>query len=62
MSITVGPDRRAWTVEEVEAMVRAGIIAEDERFELIYGKLLPMSPKGAFHEDVKIALVMGVER
>jgi Uma2 family endonuclease len=53
-----GRDRRAWTVEEVEAMVRAGIIAENERLELIGGELVPMSAKGAFHEDVKIALTI----
>ena len=51
-----GRDRRAWTVEDVYAMVRAGIIAENERLELIGGELVPMSAKGAFHEDVKIAL------
>ena len=29
---------------------------EDERFELIGGELVPMSPKGARHELVKVAL------
>ena len=53
-----GRDRRAWTVDEIEAMVRAGIIAENERHELIGGELVPMSAKGAFHEDVKIALTI----
>lgn len=51
-----GMRRRPWTVAEIEAMVRAGIIAEDERFELIGGEVVPMSPKGARHEIVKIAL------
>ena len=37
-------------------MVTAGIIAEDERFELIGGEVVPMSPKGALHERIKIAL------
>ncbi len=27
--------RRRWTVAEIEAMVQAGVIDEDERFELI---------------------------
>jgi Uma2 family endonuclease len=53
-----GRDRRAWSVEEVDAMVRAGIIAENERLELIGGELVPISAKGAFHEDVKIALTI----
>lgn len=41
---------------EIEAMVAAGIIAENERFELIGGEIVPMSPKGAFHEKVKVEL------
>lgn len=48
-----GLPRRAWTVAEIEAMVAAGIIAENERIELIGGEVVPMSPKGAFHETVK---------
>lgn len=51
-----GMPRRAWTVAEVEEMVKAGIIAEHERFELIGGEIVPMSPKGAFHETVKMEL------
>jgi len=42
---------------EIEAMVAAGIIAENERFELIGGEIVPMSPKGAFHETVKKELI-----
>lgn len=49
-----GMPRRAWTVAEIEAMVAAGIVGEDERFELIGGEVVPMSPKGARHEMVKI--------
>ena len=51
-----GLPRRAWTVSDIEAMVAAGIIAEGERIELIGGEIVPMSPKGAFHENVKRAL------
>ena len=51
-----GLSRRRFTVAEVEAMVDAGILDEDERFELIGGELVPMSPKGARHELVKVAL------
>jgi Uma2 family endonuclease len=51
-----GMPRRAWTVAEIEAMVEAGIIDGDERFELIGGEVVPMSPKGARHEMVKIEL------
>ncbi len=51
-----GMPRRPWTLAEIEAMVAAGIIEEDERFELIGGEVVPMSPKGARHEMVKIDL------
>jgi Uma2 family endonuclease len=54
--------RRPWTVAEIETMVAAGIIDEDERFELIGGEVVPMSPKGARHEMVKIALNRHMQR
>ena len=57
-----GMRRRPWTVAEIEAMVRAGIIDEDERFELIGGEVVPMSPKGARHEMVKIDLNRHLQR
>jgi Uma2 family endonuclease len=37
-------------------MVAAGIVDEDERFELIGGEAVPMSPKGARHELVKMVV------
>jgi Uma2 family endonuclease len=49
--------RRRWTVAEIEAMVAAGVILEDERFELIGGEVVPMSPKGSRHENVKVTLM-----
>lgn len=52
-----GLPRRRFTVAEVEAMVAAGVMEEDERVELIGGELVPMSPKGNHHEAVKIALL-----
>jgi hypothetical protein len=48
-----GLRRRAFTLAEIEAMVEAGIIAENERFELIGGEVVPMSPKGLRHERLK---------
>jgi Uma2 family endonuclease len=51
-----GLQRRRFTVAEVEAMVEAGIMDEDERVELIGGELVPMSAKGRHHEAVKVAL------
>jgi len=50
-----GLPRRRFTVAEVEAMVEAGIMDEDERVELIGGELVPMSPKGNSHEVLEIA-------
>ena len=52
-----GLPRRRFTVAEVEAMVAAGVMDEDERVELIGGELVPMSPKGIRHEVVKRALL-----
>ena len=51
-----GLPRRRFTVAEVEAMVEAGVMDEDERVELIGGELVPMSPKGSRHEVIKMAL------
>ena len=52
-----GLPRRRFTVAEVEAMVAAGVMDEDERVELIGGELVPMSPKGNHHEVVKTAVL-----
>src|SRR5450631_2403207 len=51
-----GLARWRFTVADVEAMVAAGILDEDERVELIEGELVPMSPKGSRHEVLKVAL------
>jgi Uma2 family endonuclease len=56
-SAAEGLPRRRFTVAEVEAMVAAGVMEEDERVELIGGELVPMSPKGIRHEVVKKALL-----
>lgn len=49
-----GLPRRCWSVAEIEEMVRAGIIDEDERFELIGGEVVPAPPRGAArHEWIK---------
>jgi Uma2 family endonuclease len=56
-SAAEGLPRRRFTVAEVEAMVAAGVMGEDERIELIGGELVPMSPKGNQHEVVKVALL-----
>jgi len=53
-----GLPRRRFTVAELEAMTAAGILAEDERIELIGGEVVPMSPKGHQHEILKTALTI----
>ncbi len=52
-----GLARRCWSLAEIEAMVAAGIIDEDDRFELIGGEVVPMSPKGSGHESYKASLL-----
>ena len=50
---TAGLPKRKLSVADVERMVAAGIMAEDERVELIDGDLIVMSPKGMRHELLK---------
>lgn len=52
-----GLPRRRWSVAEVEALVAAGLMDQDERIELLGGELVPMSPKGARHETIKYLLI-----
>ena len=52
-----GMVRRRFSVAELEAMVAAGIIDEDERIELIGGEVVPMPAKGDDHEILKHALM-----
>jgi Uma2 family endonuclease len=57
-----GLPRRAFTVEDIRRMVEAGVLAEDERFELIEGDLVVMSAKGYAHELIKSALTIAIAR
>ncbi|MEO1694884.1 MAG: Uma2 family endonuclease [Pseudomonadota bacterium] len=52
-----GLPRYRWTRAKLEAAVEAGIFHDDDRFELIGGEIVPMSPKVIRHERVKAALV-----
>ena len=55
-----GLPRRKWTLAEIEALAEQGVFGgvdrERERFELVGGEIVPMSPKGSWHENVKRAL------
>jgi Uma2 family endonuclease len=38
-----------WTLEQYHSMVAAGVLTENDRVELLYGKIVPMSPVGRYH-------------
>lgn len=48
-----GLPRWRWTVDDLDRMVGVGLLHETDRVELIEGEIVPMSPKGARHEDVR---------
>ncbi|MGB8277799.1 MAG: Uma2 family endonuclease [Methylovirgula sp.] len=56
------PPRRAFTVAEVLRMQQAGILGEDENFELIEGEIVPMQAKTHVHELIKSALNLKLAR
>ena len=47
-TITKLPDYR-WTLEKYHAAIAAGVFDEADRLELLFGKLVPMSPVGVLH-------------
>lgn len=51
-----GLPRRAFVLDEIDAMMTAGILSPHERIELIAGEIVRTSPKGAWHETVKAEL------
>src|SRR5207249_4338073 len=42
-------EKRLFTADELEQMVKAGILSEDDRVELIEGEIIKMSPIGKSH-------------
>jgi len=57
-----GFPRRAFTVDDIARMIEAGVIREDEKFELIEGEIVMMASKGIAHERIKSALIIAVVR
>jgi Uma2 family endonuclease len=57
-----GFPRRAFTVEDVSRMIGAGVIGDDEKFELVEGEIVMMAAKGAAHERIKSALTVAISR
>jgi Uma2 family endonuclease len=53
-----GLPRWSWSVSEIERLSAGGYFRDDDRFELVGGEIVPMSPKGRRHEIIrgKIAL------
>ena len=45
-----------WTVAEIERVAAAGLFADGDRFELLGGEMVPMSPKGRRHEMIRLEL------
>ncbi len=57
-----GVPRLRWTLAEFDRLTELGILTEDDRIELIGGELVPMSPKGNRHENVKTKLLNALAR
>jgi Uma2 family endonuclease len=57
-----GFPRRAFTVDDIGRMMEAGVIGEDENFELIEGDLVVMAAKHVGHDRIKNALNMALAR
>lgn len=48
-----GFDRRAFTVDDVQRMLEAGVLDRDEKFELIRGEIVPMNAQLTPHAMIK---------
>jgi Uma2 family endonuclease len=57
-----GFPRRAFTVEDISRMIAAGVIHENEKFELVEGEIVMMAAKGVAHERIKSALTVAISR
>jgi len=52
-----GLPRWRWTVAEIERVAQSGLFSEYDRFELLGGEIVPMSPEGRRHETVRTRLI-----
>ena len=53
--------RRAFSIAEVERMVEAGVFDRDEKFELIDGEIVPMSPQRRLHAVLRDRVAKSLE-
>jgi Uma2 family endonuclease len=51
-----GLPRWRWTVAEIERVAAAGLFADCDKFELVGGEMVPMSPRGRRHESIRLEL------
>ena len=54
--------RWTFTVDDIRRMMEAGILTEDDRFELIEGDLVMMAAKGFAHERIKLEVNLALAR
>jgi Uma2 family endonuclease len=57
-----GLPRWSWSVSEIERLSAGGYFREDDRFELVGGEIVPMSPKGRRHEVIRVAVALRFSR
>lgn len=57
-----GLPRWRWTTAEIELIAALGAFRDDDRFELIGGEIVPMLPKGNFHENLRNTLSFHLTR
>jgi hypothetical protein len=57
-----GFPRRAFMVDDIARVIDAGILGEDERFELVEGETVMTASKGGAHKRIKSALLVAVAR
>jgi Uma2 family endonuclease len=57
-----GLPRWSWTVAEIERIAAGGYFRDEDRFELVGGEIVPMSPKERRHEIVREALAFRFSR
>jgi Uma2 family endonuclease len=57
-----GLPRWSWSVSEIERLSAGGYFHEDDRFELVGGEIVPMSPKGRRHELIRGAVALRFSR